>query len=273
MKELMNYIDSSLEGLTDDKYLYNYKKRIVSEITERANEITHTGISDEKVIADIIKSQYPDIRKDYENYRISIDKKREAKSRRRKTLLGSVIYFSALVLVFLLVSFIKRDWARSWIFLVNGVCLYIAYMCLSTVMTLSEKIDRFRIISRALIAISVFNFALPVFLVLAILLNVSHPWLVFLFAILIMLIADGIFIEKINNRFAIFYHIAYILPAMTSLYFILGTMRIIRWHPGWLMIPASFLIMFIVIAARLSIHKKQGGKFDETEDDREWNAD
>ena len=106
MKELMDYVDSSLEGLPEDKYLYAFKKRIVSEITERANEVTHTGISDEKVLTDIIKSQSPDIRAEFESFKNDIEKKRSAKSRRRKALLGSAVFFASLIFVFLLVSII-----------------------------------------------------------------------------------------------------------------------------------------------------------------------
>ncbi len=273
MKEIMNYIDSSLEGLPEDKYLYHFRKKIVNEITARANEITHTGIDDEKVINDIIKDQYPDLRKEFEDFRDDIFKKRTAKSRRRKAILGSVIYFTALILVFLLVSFITKGWNRSWIFLVNGVCLFIAYISIAAVMALSEKPGRIKPVSRALLAISIFNFALPVFLIAAFLLRISHPWLVFLIAALVMLAVDGIFVQKINNRFAIFFQLFYIIPAMVILYFLLGTLRVVPWHPGWLMIPAAFLIILVVIGIRIAIHNKQDNEFDEAEGDREWNAD
>ncbi len=272
MKELMNYINSSFDGLPEDKYLYAFKKRTVNEITERANEITHTGISDEKVLTDIIKSQYPDLRGDFKKFVKEIQSKKSAKSRRRKYALGSMIFFFALILIYLLVSIITKNWSRSWIFLVNGVCLYIAYMSISAVMALSEKEGRFKPFSRAFLAVAVFNFALPVFLISAFLLRLSHPWLVFFFAIIAMLSVDGIFLEKINNRFAIFFHLAYIVPAAVSLFIITGTLHIIPWNPGWLMIPASFLIILIIAAVRIS-KNKQNKEFEETEEDREWNAD
>ena len=273
MKDIMDYVNTSLEGLPEDKYLYAFKKRIVNEITARANEITHTGITDEKVLSDIIMSQYPDIRGEFEKFRDDIDSKRNAKSRRRKTILGSAVFFGGLFLVFLLVSIITKNWHRSWIFLVNGICLYVAYMSIAAVMALSEKEGRFKPFSRALIAVSVFNFAVPIFLICAFLLRLRHPWLVFFFAIIAMLVADGIFLEKINNRFAIFFHLAYIVPAAVSLYIITGTMRIIPWSIGWLLIPASLLVILIIVAVRVSKHNNGNKEFEETEGDREWNAD
>lgn len=270
MKELMEYINNSLNSLPEDKYLYAFKKKLVSEITERANEITHTGISDDKVIYDIITGEHPNIEKEFKDYKGEFEKKRKKKAAFRKTILGSAGYFLAVLIIFLVVSFMGQGWRRSWVFLVNGISLYVAYMSLNTVSLLSEKSGRYRPFSRTLLAISVFSFALPVFLIFAFLLRAPHSWLVFIAAIIAMFIVDGIYIEKQKLRFAIFFHLAYIPPAMTMFYIFFAVLKIIPWHPGWIMIPLSFLIVIAVILYRLNVHKKHKYTDEETEADSEW---
>ncbi len=113
MKELMEYINNSLNSLPEDKYLYAFKKKLVSEITERANEITHTGISDDKVIYDIITGEHPNIEKEFKDYKGEFEKKRKKKAAFRKTILGSAGYFLAVLIIFLVVSFMGQGWGRS----------------------------------------------------------------------------------------------------------------------------------------------------------------
>jgi hypothetical protein len=50
-------------------------------------------------------------------------------------------------------------------------------------------------------------------------------------------------------------------------------MRIIPWSIGWLLIPASLLVILIIVAVRVSKHNNGNKEFEETEGDREWNAD
>ena len=61
MKDFIEYIESSCSGIADTPTLYRYKKKILDEITERANEITHSGLKDEAVLCDLIKDEYPDL--------------------------------------------------------------------------------------------------------------------------------------------------------------------------------------------------------------------
>ena len=65
MKDFIEYIESSCSGIADTPTLYRYKKKILDEITERANEITHSGLKDEAVLCDLIKDEYPDLQEPY----------------------------------------------------------------------------------------------------------------------------------------------------------------------------------------------------------------
>ena len=61
MERFIDYIESSCSGLGKSHSAYRYKKKVLDEMTERANEITRTGLKDEKVLCDIITEEYPDL--------------------------------------------------------------------------------------------------------------------------------------------------------------------------------------------------------------------
>ncbi|MBR6005687.1 MAG: hypothetical protein IK063_05630 [Clostridia bacterium] len=56
MKTLLSFIDEAFRQIPETDRSYKYKMQLVSEVTERANELTHRGIKDEKVIEDLIIS-------------------------------------------------------------------------------------------------------------------------------------------------------------------------------------------------------------------------
>ena len=48
MEKIIDYIEDSLAGIPDDGTLYRYKRKILNEMDERADEITHAGLKDEQ---------------------------------------------------------------------------------------------------------------------------------------------------------------------------------------------------------------------------------
>ena len=68
MKNFIEYIETSCADLKDNHMTYLYKKKILDEMTERANEITHAGLKDEKVLADLIADEYPDLKGNFAKF-------------------------------------------------------------------------------------------------------------------------------------------------------------------------------------------------------------
>ena len=54
MRDFIEYIETSCAKLPDNHLTYLYKKHILDEMTDRANEVTHSGLKDEKVLADLM---------------------------------------------------------------------------------------------------------------------------------------------------------------------------------------------------------------------------
>ncbi len=269
MREIMNYIDSAFDGVPESESIYKYKQQLINEFTERANELTHSGLDDEKVITDLIISEHPDLNAEYE----SELKERAAKRKKKLTfvfkIIGSLMFFIVTVLVYLAISFSTGAWGRTWVLLVGATLVYISAVLFSVVAFLTKRRSLFHPVSRILLAVNVFLYTTVLFLILFVVFSIKGSWIVFIFGVLAMMTVDGIYIEKAAERFAIFFHIAYIMPASAMLYIILCKFSVMPWHPGWIMIPASLLIVLAVILARIYIHNKDT-EFEGTEDDSEW---
>ena len=95
MESFIDYIENTLQGERDDATLYHFKRQLLDKMTERANEITHSGLHDEKVLSDLIISEYPDLPGAYQKYRVA------AKRERREKLVNKIMIFGTLALAFL----------------------------------------------------------------------------------------------------------------------------------------------------------------------------
>lgn len=272
MKKITEYIEKAFADIPDSKAAYNFKQKLFDEVTDRANEITHAGISDENVIADLIISEHPDIKGEYNAVVREIRAKKRKKNKMIFRVVGSVLYFLVTLFAFLAVSIITKDWAHTWVFMVSAVLIYISYILFLVIGLLTRRRSMFHPLSRILLAVNVFIYAVVIFLCLAVAFHVTRPWLVFLFAVIAMMAADGIYAEKAAERFAIFFHLLYIVPSAAMIYVILSILGVIPWHPGWLIIPGSLIIVAIVILIRIYKHNKDK-ELEETEADSEWNAD
>ncbi len=269
MKNIIDYIDAAFDSEQERESIYKFKQNLVAELTDRANELTHSGLDDENVIYDLIVSEHPDIKEEYK------EEQRELKAKKRKShtavlrVIGSVLYFIAAAVIYLGISFLTDAWNRTWVFITGAVLVYVTYLMFLSIGALTKRRSVFHPLSRILLALNIFIYATIIFLVLTVIFSVKGAWLVYIFAVLAMMTADGIYAEKAAERFAIFFHIAYIVPAAAMFYIILSALNIIPWHPGWIMIPASLIIVLAVIMIRISIHNKDK-ELEETEDDSEW---
>ena len=73
-----DYVDKELSVYSDSKNLYLFKKELLAEMAERANEIIATGIDDEKVLNELVISEYGDIDKRYTRFvKAKSDKKKK----------------------------------------------------------------------------------------------------------------------------------------------------------------------------------------------------
>lgn len=252
MSNFIQYIDDSLKTLPESKSLYRFKQNLIKEMSDRENELISSGLKDEKVISDLIISEYPDLKAQYAQ--IIKEKKKQAKKAKQSklTVLGVMGYILTLTAVYLGVSFLSSAWGKTWLIMVGGIFALIIGITVLSIRKSAEKKNVFSLFSRIMLFISIMLVAVFIFLCSLILFNTAKTWIIFIAAVAAGLVADGIFAYITKQKFAIISYLLYI-PAVAALsYVVMGLMGLIPWHPGWLIIVASLILDIAIIAVRIS---------------------
>ena len=116
-----DYAEKALKKLPNTKSAYLYKQEIIARMTERANELVKSGLSDNKVINELVINEFSDIEKEY--YERMKNKKKASKKKNTGSLaaLGVIGYILVLIGAFLGVSFVTGSWDKSWLIIVVGI--------------------------------------------------------------------------------------------------------------------------------------------------------
>lgn len=123
MKDFIEYIEASCAGLPNNQITYLFKKKILDEMTDRANEITHAGLKNEKVLADLMADEYPNLPEQYRVWAKEYKKKKLAGTRRLVMGIGGVIFFIAMFIAYFGVSDLTGAWRETWPIIMAGLIL------------------------------------------------------------------------------------------------------------------------------------------------------
>lgn len=258
MANFIQYIDKSLAGLKDTKSLYLFRQKIISEMTERSNELIAKGIKDDKVITELIISEYPDLKKMYFDIMQNSQTKRKKKKLSKTIVLGLLAYILVVIFAFLAISFLSNAWGKTWLIIVCGVLIPVA-LVLGVMASKKGKSENkgLAAASRVMLAGAIMIFAVVVFLCLLILTDVPKSWLVLLVAVPVMLVSDMIFMVLTKQKIAFVTHLIYIPVLSTILFALLGGMNIIPWHPGWLIVVVSVIVDIVYAMIKVAKEKQE----------------
>lgn len=268
MKDFVNYIEDSCKDIKDSATLYKYKKKMLDTITERADEITHSGLTDNDVLYDLIACEYPDIKGGYEKFAEEEKKKKRASFMRKLIAIHSVAYFILTFVVYFAVSFITKRWDVSWLIIIGGIFSLIIYLVSFIIRRLCKMKRIFHPIARALTAGCIMLFTVFVFLFCLMLVPMSEEWTVIPAGLIVLFIADSIFAHLTRQKFAIINYFLYIPASFALLYVILGAYNIVPWSPGWLMVLLGVAVDLIIAAGivmsnmRYTIHSADEEDYD-----------
>lgn len=266
MESYINYINEQLPDKPGDKLLYTYKKKILDEMTARANEVTSRGINNSAVVDDLVISEYPDLAETYGEYY-----KKETASKKRKrsviyNLVGSAVYLLTLVAVYLGVSFATHNWGMTWVVIVDGVLFWVVYLLSFGVRKFTSMKKIFHIFARLFLAGQVIIMGVAAFLLVVAITDIPHSWLIIILALICMFVTDGSFCSLNKHRLAIFYWLLYIPVIAVFIFIIIGAAGVMTWGTAWIIIPISLILDAVIIL--LAIAKNKADKL-EVED--EWN--
>lgn len=251
MERFYQYIESSLPDKKGDKILYKFKMKTLDEMTQRANQLTARGLTDKDVISDLIVSEYKDIVEDYQKY----EHEKKLKERRRKfaigNVVGSVIYLFMLVICFLGISFSTKEWGTTWVMVVDGILLWVAYILTLGVNRIVDMKRVFHIFARILLAMDVVVISVAIFIFMMGVFHIPDSWVIVFGGLFAMFFADASFASITKQRLAIFSWLAYIPAMSTMLFVIIGALGFLPWKVAWVIIPLSLLVDLIVIIVKI----------------------
>ncbi|MGN1194816.1 MAG: hypothetical protein ACI4SB_04975 [Acutalibacteraceae bacterium] len=268
MSDFIDYIESAFNGEKDDGTLYRFKRQLLEKMNERADEITHTGLKDDKVLYDLVVSEFSDLKKAYTDFCFKDKLKKRDSLFNKIMIIGTPAVALLLVALFLAVGFITDMWSPAWVIIPSGILLW-------TVFLLSEGINRitrlrrlFHPIARVMLALAVMCITVSVFLVLLSVLQLPKAWTFVPFGVICIYAADAVYAFVTKQKLRIINYLIYIPAAAPMVYVILGGLGIIPWDPGWLIVIFSVIADFIIIAAKAISNSKYKYR---PEVDEAWN--
>ena len=201
MKDFIEYIEKSCAKLPDTHIAYLFKKHILDEMTDRANEMTHAGLRDEKVLADLMADEYPDLPAQFKVWSKQYKKQKLAKTLRIVMGIGGVIFFIAMFITYFAVSKATGEWGKTWLIIVGGIFAMIIFYTSFIIKRICRKRRVFHPIARFLLAVCVMMFSVFMFLYVLVMYDFSATWPIVVAGIILMLLADLIFAFATKQKF------------------------------------------------------------------------
>ena len=247
MKSFIDYIETSCAKLPDNHVTYLYKKQILDEMTDRANEVTHSGLKDEKVIADLMADEYPNLEGNYKAWAKAYRKKKLAKTMRLVMGVGGVLFFILMFITYFEVSKATGDWKRSWLIIVGGIFAMIIFYTSFGIKRICKMRRIFHPIARLLIAGCVILFTVFMFLFWLMMVPELIVWPILMVGIILAFITDIIFAFATKQKFRTVTAMVYMPLIFTMLYIILSAYNVIGWFTGWPVILLGLVVDLVAI--------------------------
>ncbi len=250
MKDFIEYIESSCQGLKDNRMTYLYKRKLLGEMTERANEITHAGLKDEKVLADLIADEFGDIKGNFPKFEKEERKRMLEKKLKVILPIGGIIFFILMFVAYFFVSDLTKAWDKSWLIIVGGVFFLIIFYLSFAINKIYHMKQVFHPIARVMLIGCVILFMVFTYLFwLMMLPGELTTWPIVPAGVMLALIADLIFAYSTKQKFRMISFFIYMPAIATMIYIVLAAYHIVSWGGGWPIILLGLVVDLIYILA------------------------
>ena len=255
MQEYINYINSSLPDRAGDKLLYNFKKKTLDEMNQRAIEIASRGIHDRKVVDDLVISEHNDLKKEYAEYYNKESASIKTRKRIIGNIIGSAIYILTLIVLFLGISFVTHAWSVTWAIIACGILIWVAYLLFLVVQKFTSMKRIFHVFARMALFGAVTVLMVAVYLAVVALTDIPRSWLIVIAGLALSFVADAIYASAAKHRLALITWILYIPVISVFLFVIIGALGVIAWKYAWFIIPLSLLADLAIILIAIGKNK------------------
>ena len=260
----IDYIEESCKNIEDNHISYIFKKRLLDEMTERANEITRAGLRDEKVIADLLSDENPDIEKQYKEFEKKEKKNARSKFLRTVFAIGGVVFFISIFVAYFSISSATGAWDKTWLIIVGGIFSMVIFYVSFLIKRLYHWHRFLHPLARVLLVGCVMLASVFAFLFVLMMFNPGISWIIVILGIMASFIADLIFAFATKQKFRTISLFAYMPALTTMLYIVLAGVGVVTWLTGWPIIFVGFaidLIIALTIAAsnaKYFMYKQEG---------------
>lgn len=256
MEQFIRYIDRELPPQDSNKLVYKFKRSVLEEMNMRYGEVMKRGITNTKVITDLVISEYPDLKTDFEKFCTEYNAKDRAKRKLILNTAGSLLYIVCLIITYLGISFATQMWSHTWLIIADGILIWVVYILhiiMQKVLTL-KKI--FHVFARLLLAGQLMISFVAVFLFVLRFTGNPLSWLIVIAGVAAMFVGDAVFLAVSKRKLAIMNILLYIPVVATMLYIILSAASLLAWNTGWMLIIFSLLLDFLIITLKIGSNKK-----------------
>lgn len=257
MEKFISYINTALpeDNKKNNDILYKFKRKTLDEMNEQYSIVMQRGISNTDVLSDLVISEHSDLKKDFEEFKRKELAVRRAKRNTILNIVGSITYILCIIIAFLGIGFSTHIWSPTWLIVVDGILLWVAYLLSLGVNKIAKMKRIFHIFARILMALDVMVVSVCVFLFSLSVLKLDNSWLFVILGVAAMFVADAVFAVATKQKLAIINILIYMPVVATMLYIILGAFGILAWQTGWLLIIVSLIINLLIIFIKLTKNK------------------
>ncbi len=282
MKDFIEYIETSCAKLPDNRMAYLYKKHILDEMIDRANEVTHSGLKDEKVLADLMADEYPNLEGNYKGWVKEYKKQKLEKTMRVAMGVGSVVAFILSLILFFVIGenatftyygynddvlglHTVSAYRNSWLIIVGVVFAIIILYAGYGIKRICNMRRVFHPIARALIVLCVM--IVMVFAFLCALMLSTNPletkmWPIVIAGIVLALVVDIFFAFLTKQKFRTITTMVYLPIISTMLYVILDAYGLAGSFGGLIVVSgfiadAVYALSIIASNAKYFMYKKE----------------
>lgn len=260
MDKLIEHIENSCENLEDNQSSYRYKKQILDEMTQRADEISQAGLKDEKVLKDLIADEFCDLEAGYAKYE---KKKRRAKLLKIGLPVGGLVFLVLIFFAFFTVSAATGAWNKTWLIIVGGIFAMIIFYLSFAIAKLCSMRRVFHPIARVLIVGCTVLFAVFMFLFFLMMMPELVVWPILPGGIIVALLADLVFAFATKQKLRTISFFVYMPVISTMLYVILSAYNVVSWTAGWpiillgLALDLVYILYVIISNAKYFMYKQE----------------
>ena len=260
------YIGNLLTGFPDSKLRKKGTDILAAQMESRENELFSRGLTDKKVVEDLLRDEFSDPAAMYTQLLKTSPSLKSTSRRIMGTVLASALYVLVLTAVYLGFSFASQAWAQSWLIMVSGIIIG-ADILLMRGVSRGITLHRYKI-ARALVAAATMLTVTLLFLLILMLTELHMSYIIFIIGAAAMILADTLLAGATGQKFAIL-NTLICIPSVTALVYVsLALLKLIAWHPGWLLMLASVILDAAIIAAAVIRRDRE-----DREEEKAWSAD